>query len=200
MVIESGTITDARLAMPIKAAAPQTMKNDESTGFGRYVSTELEEDDLESFSEPWYRYDTEDNSRIFYPVCVGEVLNERYLIEHKLGFGGFSTVWMVCDLWSKRNMAIKIMCLGDYGNTEICIQDKIVQNVSGISHLVIYLDSFTISGNGDSYKVLVYPLLGPSLSSISPSGLSMATRMSAAKQLLETLNKLHKAGFVHRGK
>ena len=34
----------------------------------------------------------------FHPVCLGDTLkDDRYKIYHKLGFGGFSTVWLAND-------------------------------------------------------------------------------------------------------
>ena len=34
----------------------------------------------------------------FYPVCLGEVLNSRYQVVAKLGFGTASTIWLCRDL------------------------------------------------------------------------------------------------------
>ena len=34
----------------------------------------------------------------FHPVCLGDTFKEgRYTIHHKLGWGGFSTVWLARD-------------------------------------------------------------------------------------------------------
>ena len=98
--------------------------------FGDYVSTEDEEVDLEYIAEPWHKYSTKDTSHVFYPIYVGEVLDQRYLIEHKIGFGGFSTVWMAHDLHSDRDVALKIISSreGDWGKFEIRIQDRIAQD------------------------------------------------------------------------
>jgi serine/threonine-protein kinase SRPK3 len=34
----------------------------------------------------------------FYPVYVGDVYNDRYKVMSKIGYGVYSTVWLVRDL------------------------------------------------------------------------------------------------------
>ena len=34
----------------------------------------------------------------FYPVSIGDVLNQKFQVVGKLGFGTTSTVWLACDL------------------------------------------------------------------------------------------------------
>ena len=41
---------------------------------------------------PWY------NPTDFYPVRIGEVFRSRYQVVGKLGYGGYSTVWLCRDL------------------------------------------------------------------------------------------------------
>ncbi|KAE8307913.1 kinase-like domain-containing protein [Aspergillus transmontanensis] len=82
----------------------------------------------------------------------------------------------------------------------MCMQDKIIQDVQDTSHLLTYLATFLLPRPGDSgdHRVLMFPLLGPCLSWKVLHKTSMATRMSAARQLLEALKNLHKTGIVHR--
>ncbi|KAL1996478.1 hypothetical protein VTN49DRAFT_8078 [Thermomyces lanuginosus] len=159
-------------------------------------------------AEPEYRYysDTEKNGKsyIYYPICLGEVLNGRYQIEHKLGHGRFSTVWMAHDLRDKKDVALKIMATTRDGKSpgehEMRIHDEIRQ-IPGVAsdRLVTYLDTFVVStSNGRNHRVLVLPFLAPCPDIVALGKLSMATRMSAAKQLLEALEALHTAGIVHR--
>ncbi|KAJ5795896.1 kinase domain-containing protein [Penicillium psychrosexuale] len=170
---------------------------DGPTDFGDFVRNEDEELDLEEAVEPWHKYDVKATPEVFYPIRLGEVLNERYLIEHKLGFGGGSTVWMAYDIQDKTDVALKVMCLGDWGENEYRIQDEISQNVEDTSHLVMYLGTFLLPGNEPRHRALVYPLMGPCIDFILLRKIPMASRMSAARQLLEALEQLHKAEIVH---
>ena len=169
--------------------------------FGDFAHNEDEELDIEEVAEPWHCYDKEDNPHVFCPVCLGEVLNGRYLVEHKLGFCGGSTVWMAHDLQDGRDVALKVMASGEWGENETRMQHELVRNVQDTSHLVVSLVSFMLcrDDNGDGHCVLVFPLMGPCVSSLFLENIPMATRMSAARQLLETLETLHNAGVVHRG-
>ncbi len=85
---------------------------------------------------------------VLYPIRLGEVLNERYLAEHKLGFGGGSTVWMAFDLQDKRDVALKVMALGKWGDNETRIQDEIIKTVQDTSRLpgYIYCDFLSTPG------------------------------------------------------
>lgn len=198
----SGTLPICVPIMAITAVVPKYPKGDDTTDFGDFVSTEDEELDLEEVVEPWQKYDIKESSHVFYPIRVGEVLEERYLIEHKIGFGGLSTVWMAHDLQNKRDVALKVLSSAqEWGENETRMQNEILQNVQDTSHLVTYLATFLLPGNKCQcqHRVLVLPLMGPCLDPVIRRKLSKVTRLSAAKQLLEALENLHKAGIVHRG-
>lgn len=84
------------------------------------------------------------------------------------------------------------------------MHEKIIQDVQDTSHLVTLLDTFLLprpAGDNRQHRVLVFPFMGPCLCSLVLKKMSipMATRMYAARQLLEALENLHKAGIVHRG-
>jgi hypothetical protein len=165
--------------------------------FGDFARTSRERCRINAESED--NYDPKDNPHVFYPICVGEVLNERYRVENKLGHGGFSTVWMAYDLQDETDVALKVMCSGESGDSEISIHDEINRNVQDPSHLVTYLATFLLPGNECVHRVLVLPLRGPSMDFYYRDRIPFASRMSAAKQLLMALESLHKAGIVHRG-
>lgn len=67
-----------------------------SRGINNIYSDEFASDDDEEVdaedAEPWHIYSLQNNPRVLYPICLGQVLHERYLIEHKLGHRGLSTI------------------------------------------------------------------------------------------------------------
>jgi hypothetical protein len=44
----------------------------------------------------------------YHPVAIGDHLHDRYRIVHKLGHGGYSTVWLARDQTAAKYVAIKI--------------------------------------------------------------------------------------------
>ena len=45
----------------------------------------------------------------YHPDIIGQVINERYHVVRKLGWGHFSTVWLCWDLTAKRFVAMKVV-------------------------------------------------------------------------------------------
>ena len=151
-------------------------------------------DELHDEAEPIERY----QQGLYYPIYIGELLNQRYRVEYKLGHGGFSTVWMAYDLQKKKDVALKIMIPGDAGEREYRIQTEIVQAVPDISILLTHEATFTLRGSQGDHRVLVLPLRGPNLRSHLRQA-SVASRMTVAGQLLKAFANLHKCQIVHRG-
>ena len=51
-------------------------------------------------------------SRLCYPIRIGDVLIDTYRIEHRLGHGNFSSVWLAHDIKTERDVALKITAPG----------------------------------------------------------------------------------------
>ncbi|RDL30146.1 uncharacterized protein BP5553_10424 [Venustampulla echinocandica] len=166
-----------------------------TSDYGDFVDSDTDDyDEVEFYAEPLQRY----REFLYYPICIGEVLVQRYRIVHKLGHGGFSTVWMAHDIHEKRDVALKILISGQDGSYEQLMQNKIIQAVQDTSHLITYQATFYLPGHeGTQHQVLVFPLRGPNLVTCLREK-SLATRMSAARQLLVALKGLHDARIVHR--
>ncbi|RDX56480.1 kinase-like protein [Lentinus brumalis] len=54
--------------------------------------------------ERWPWYDPKD----YYPVRIGDVFQSRYQVTGKLGYGGYSTVWLCRDLVDRGHVALKV--------------------------------------------------------------------------------------------
>ncbi|KAF4452936.1 CMGC protein kinase [Fusarium austroafricanum] len=133
---------------------------------------------------------------IYYPTFIGEILANRYRINHKLGHGGFSVVWMAYDMLDNRDVALKIMVPGNSGEREYYIHDDIANAVSDTSRLLLCLDAFHVQGSHGNHRVLVLPLQGPNIRDYVLEK-PISARMLAARQLLQGLEALHKGGIVH---
>ncbi|KAE8392198.1 hypothetical protein BDV23DRAFT_151801 [Aspergillus alliaceus] len=44
----------------------------------------------------------------YHPIMVGNVLHSRYRIADKLGYGGYSSVWLTRDSCSEQRVAVKV--------------------------------------------------------------------------------------------
>ncbi|KAF5655323.1 CMGC kinase [Fusarium sp. NRRL 25303] len=147
-----------------------------SSIWGDFVDSDGE-CDVEDACEPVDRYE----EGLYLPICIGEVIADRYRIEHKLGHGGFSTVWMAHDMDRGKDVALKIMTANFGGEREFLMQN-----------------AFLLPGAGrNPHRVLVFPLKGPNLRDYARET-STIMRRSAAKQLLQALKALHDGGMVHR--
>ncbi|KAN0070890.1 CMGC kinase [Elaphomyces granulatus] len=141
---------------------------------------------------------------VFYPICIGDVLVQTYRIEHKLGHGCFSTIWLARDIQEEKDVALKIIISsGGVGEYEYKMQKEILRTVQDTSNLLTCLKTFLLPGRhrNINHRVLVFPMRGPSIHyclDLGQISLSVATRMSAARQLLKALERLHNAGIVHQ--
>jgi hypothetical protein len=99
--------------------------------------------------------------RGYHPIAIGDVLVNRYTIVHKLGYGGWSTIWLARDATVGRYVAIKIG-LADSGSREIDILRELSgPNTTratahpGQSAIPEVLDIFAIHGPNGTHNVLV---------------------------------------------
>ncbi|KIX07001.1 uncharacterized protein Z518_04977 [Rhinocladiella mackenziei CBS 650.93] len=111
------------------------------------------------------------NADHFYPVRLGDVLNDRYKILVKLGFGMTATVWLAKDLHAdphsgnRKYVTIKINVntLSDEflkGRREIA-QKLCSANPThpGYNHIRFMLDTFRVKGKHGEHLCIVYDVL-----------------------------------------
>lgn len=98
----------------------------------------------------------------FHPIDIGDTI-AHYTVIHKLGSGGFATVWLVRSSEDGRYYALKIL--------RADVPDKIYHEQQVMEYLgphdhpsVIKLHhSFEITGPNGVHTCLVLPICGPSL-------------------------------------
>ena len=167
--------------------------------FGDLIGSDSDDDDERwEIEENYEEEDRYSQAECYYPVRIGEIIVQRYRLEHKLGNGGFSTVWMAHDLQQGKNVALKINTAGGKGPQEYYMKTEIARLVQDTSNLLLCHSRFCLPGPCGDHTVLVFPLRGPSVGSYFKE-ISMRSRMSAARQLFQALVSLHGGGFVHRG-
>lgn len=173
---------------------------------GDYVDAE-DEQDVECESEPRARYiwDKSISSRWYCPIRIGEVLHQQYRIEHKVGWGGFSTVWLARDLKTNRLVSLKVLCNSPHAQSEHRINlDILARCGPDISEYLVVLQTAFHLRNPDriplspQYRVLVLPVRGPSLKTACFK-IRPAVRILAARHLLIAIKRLHDAGIIHAG-
>ncbi|KAI8725617.1 Protein kinase domain-containing protein [Fusarium sp. LHS14.1] len=103
----------------------------------------------------------------FYPVRLGQVLNNRYQIATKLGYGANSTVWLARDLnrwrWSEdKYVAVKINA-SSHASRRVPPENEadIMDHISRVNpkdkgwHFVRKLtDSFSLNGTSESHNAM----------------------------------------------
>ncbi|CAD8102785.1 unnamed protein product [Paramecium primaurelia] len=161
----------------------------------------------------------------YHPVHVGEVLQNRYVIIQKLGWGHFSTVWLCKDFKFDTYVAIKVQKSAENyleaAYDEVEILQKVAQNVTNQkwleklkqykpnqrlnrddSHVVQLLNSFVYRGPYGCHFCMVFEILGVNLLEIIKrfeyKGVPMKLCRKIAKEVLIGLDFLHEqCGVIH---
>ncbi|KAF2257428.1 kinase-like protein [Trematosphaeria pertusa] len=154
-------------------------------------------------AEPLHRY----RKGGYHPIGLGDLLKDgRYKILHKLGWGGYSTVWAARDRREQRYVTVKIS-VSERGerNREFKVLRAIAAirpEQPGSRHLMPMLDHFQLDGPNGTHDCLVLELLGPSVPDLLDArfrGERLPGKLakSIAKQALLGLDYLHQQNIGH---
>ncbi|CAK7568562.1 MAG: hypothetical protein SEPTF4163_006557 [Sporothrix epigloea] len=143
----------------------------------------------------------------YHPVDIGDVISSgerEYEVIHKLGHGGFATVWLVrSGVQSTSYHALKILCADgdDYVDPELPIFEYLKKvAAAGHPNVVDLHDSFKITGPNGEHKCLVFPVLGPRLGLMEdPVAIPVAVRHDICRQVASATAFLHQHGVCHGG-
>ncbi|PLB51473.1 kinase-like protein [Aspergillus steynii IBT 23096] len=144
---------------------------------------------------------------LYHPLNLGDTFeNGRYKIYHKLGWGGFSTVWLAKDNRPKKWVSLKIMTANARGSRELQNFKYIERHSEGnlsSNYIVQLLDSFTHEGPNGVHLCLVFKLLGPSVDKVledyheGNDKLCPDTVLKMSTQLLRAVQFIHSSGMCH---
>jgi len=150
-----------------------------------------------------------------HPVHLGDIYDNRYKILHKLGSGGFSTVWLVRDTVLSSYVALKIILAEEsQDSSELEVlnllgtrTDEKSSGKEGRKYMGTLLDYCTIYGPNGHHLCLVSDLMGPSISALSdsPGKIGDGRRLQAgftqriARQVVQALRFMHLRNLCHGG-
>ncbi|KAJ5318810.1 uncharacterized protein N7506_011514 [Penicillium brevicompactum] len=180
-------------------SGPKSMSTQSSKG---YMDTPLYISSIDA--EPLHRY----HEGGYHPIILGEFLHSgRYKVLHKLGWGGYSTVWLARDQrLDELYVAIKIGVAEAYDKViqELQVMKRLVTCCPRPKHMVLMLDHFHLKGPNGWHNCLVFELLGPNIPDIidahfSHGRLPGKLAKGVAKQSLIGLRSLHQHNVGHGG-
>lgn len=112
----------------------------------------------------------------YHPVQIGDVYDNRYTIERKLGWGHFSTVWLASDSKKPADHPQKLVALkvqksasqySEAARDEIKILNEIDEkqdlDKNGNKYIVRLLNSFELKGPNGKHVCLVFETMGKNL-------------------------------------
>ena len=145
----------------------------------KYLPFELgESEDLENY-EPGG----------FHPVHLSDVYDGRYKVVHKLGLGGFSTVWLARDTVTNRWVALKVIVARESPTYEARSTIASHPSIVGSRLFAVADGRFWIDGPNGRHLCLVFPVLGPNLAKLS-KGIYSRIKPGLPRRYLFRLPKL----------
>ena len=127
----------------------------------------------------------------------GTVIDDRYVVEDVIGYGGMALVWKVRhrDLGSEH--ALKVLLTRSPAVRERLVQEGRLQAVLRHPNLVAVTDLVVLDG-GDPGLIMEY-VQGPSLREILDDGaLTLEQADALATGILAGVAEAHRSGLVHR--
>ncbi|KAG7110757.1 Serine/threonine-protein kinase SRPK like [Verticillium longisporum] len=100
----------------------------------------------------------------YHPVRIGDIFNNgKYKIVSKLGYGVYSTVWLACNLETKRHVALKVLTADSFGHQKDTFELDILKRIkaqhiqhAGKCHILGLLDDFEHHGPNGNHVCLVF--------------------------------------------
>lgn len=144
---------------------------------------------------------------------IGDVLNKRYQIVDKLGYGGYSTVWLARDIVQQLYVALKVgisdsrlhettilRSLSVSGHEAPCRTSSDLVASSGYEAIPPLLDGFTVRGPNGTHPCYA---TAPAQCTLRDASFHHMFRLEVARalsvKLVSAIAYMHSQGYVHGG-
>lgn len=143
----------------------------------------------------------------YHSIAIGDTLHDRYWIVHKLGFGGYSTIWLARDEKADRYVAVKIGIADRESRESNMLQQlrsfDLKDRHPRKSFIRTVLDECAAKGPNGEHQCVVTAPASMSLSDARESSYNrtfqLPTARAIAAQLVQVVAFLHSQGMVHAG-
>src|SRR5689334_18686720 len=127
----------------------------------------------------------------------GDLIGERFLVEHLAGVGGMGEVYRAVDQATAAPVALKVLRELNLESSERLSQEARVLETLSHPHIVKYV-AHGITPSGAPYLAMEW-LDGESLTTrLTRTGLRMEEAVALALHVAEALAVAHAQGIVHR--
>ena len=148
----------------------------------------------------------------YHPIMVGDILHDRYRIVDKLGFGGYSTVWLAQDTLKKHYVAVKVGTANSLPRERNILRalsstsSKTWPSFSSPGHLAgrdsspFILDEFELYGPNGTHPCYTTVAARCNLKEVSYSRLfTLDVARALSGGLALAVAYIHSEGYVHGG-
>ncbi|KAI8380633.1 kinase-like domain-containing protein [Choanephora cucurbitarum] len=146
----------------------------------------------------------------YHPVHVGDKYKDgQYVVIRKLGWGHFSTVWLIRDQTTGNHFAMKVVKSAKHYTETALDEIKLLERVAeadptciGAQYVTAVVDHFMVEGPHGTHVCMTFEVLGENLLSLikryKSRGIPIQLVKQISKQMLLGLDYLHRqCGIIH---
>ncbi|KAI1122750.1 kinase domain-containing protein [Nemania abortiva] len=143
----------------------------------------------------------------YHPTRIGDTFHHgRYEVVHKLGWGGYSTIWLARDKHLQRYVSLKILVAGESSKSTEGVILRMLASGGDPTHpgrrfIPLLLDEFSFDGPNGHHTCLVQEPAGCNISKSKEDApgfmFLVETARSIAAQLILGVSYLHSRGLCH---
>ncbi|KAF3492202.1 protein kinase domain-containing protein [Arthroderma uncinatum] len=138
----------------------------------------------------------------YHPLLIGDIIHDRYKIVNKLGFGGYSIVWLAHDIRDRQYVAVKVGIAG-LARHEFEVLRDLSSTASSISHpgrssIPNILDEFSVEGPNGAHLCYTTAPARCDLKDVACGRIfSLQVARALAARITQALAYVHSRGYVH---